>query len=543
MPNKYIFVTGGVLSSLGKGVFSASLARLLKSRGINANNLKIDPYLNCDAGTLNPFEHGECFVTRDGFECDLDIGNYERFLNIYAKKQQNLMMGAAYKSVIEQERQGEFLGKTIQLIPHLTNEIKKRVKDAANVTNSDVLVVEIGGTVGDYESEIVFEAARQMKNALGEKNVLFAHIALVPTIITGEMKTKPLQHSVRELLARGISPDIIIGRGAKPLSKELKEKIAQFCNVTPDDVFSSHDLQNIYELPLSLKEQKVDEKIAGKLELSLEDKDLIELSLLVKKMKELREGTGRVKIAVVGKYAFSNDAYASVFESLLHAGVENDVAVDAKLLDSEQLENKNKDELENALFQYDGILVPGGFGSRGVEGKIKAIQFAREKNKPYFGICFGMQLAVIEYARNSLGLKDANSTEIDEKTPHPAIYIMPEQQGIQDLGGTLRLGAKKTIISSDSKARGLYREEEILKRHRHRYEVNPKYTKDLEKAGCKFSGKSEDGKRMEILEIESHPFFVGTQYHPEFDSRLGKPEPLFYGFIKAAKELQGDKKQ
>ncbi len=533
---KYIFVTGGVLSSLGKGVFSASLSRLLRSRGINANNLKIDPYLNCDAGTLNPFEHGECFVTRDGFECDLDLGNYERFLDIYAKREQNLMMGAAFKQVIDQERHGEFLGKTIQLIPHLTNEIKKRIKDAAGVTKCDVLIVEIGGTVGDYESEMVFEAARQLHNAEGSQNVLFAHVALVPTIVTGEMKTKPLQHSVRELLARGIAPDILIGRGAKPLSKELRDKIALFCNVTTSDVFSSPDVSNIYELPLLLKEQEVDRRVAEKLGLKLEDKDLKELSELVENVKKLSDGKERVKVAVVGKYAFSNDAYASVFESLLHAGVANNVWVDAKLLDSEQLEKKSGEELQDTLSQYDAIIVPGGFGSRGVEGKINAIQFARENNKPYLGLCFGMQLAVIEASRNVIGWKNANSTEIDEATTHPVIYIMPEQHGVSDLGGTLRLGAKKTIVEKGTTAFKLYGEAEILKRHRHRFEVNPKHILELEKAGIVFSGKSEDGKRMEILELPSHPFFMGAQYHPEFDSRLGKPEPLFYGLVKAAIE-------
>ncbi len=533
---KFVFVTGGVLSSLGKGVFSASLSRLLRSRGVNANNMKIDPYLNCDAGTLNPFEHGECFVTRDGFECDLDLGNYERFLDIFAKNEQNLMMGAAYKRVIEQERHGEFLGKTIQLIPHLTNEIKRRIKEAASVTKCDVLVIEIGGTVGDYESEMVFEAARQLRNAEGSQNVLFAHVALVPTIVTGEMKTKPLQHSVRELLARGISPDVLVGRGSKALNKELKEKIALFCNVSPEDVFSSPDLSNIYELPILLKQQGLDKVIAEKLGFKLENEDLKELSALAEKMKGLSEGKDRLKVAVVGKYAFSNDAYASVFESLMHAGVANGVWVDAKLLDSEQLEKKGKEEFEEALSQYDAILVPGGFGSRGVEGKISAIKFAREHNVPLLGLCYGMQLSVIEAGRNLLGWKDANTTEIDEKSGHPLIYIMPEQKGVLDLGGTLRLGVKKTVVKKGTKARELYGEDEVMKRHRHRFEVNPEFIAELEKTGLVFSGKSEDGKRMEILEIPSHPFFMGTQYHPEFDSRLGKPEELFFGFVKAAKE-------
>ncbi|MFA6049472.1 MAG: CTP synthase [Candidatus Micrarchaeia archaeon] len=540
---KFVFVTGGVLSSLGKGILSASISRLLRSRGINANNMKIDPYLNCDAGTLNPFEHGECFVTRDGFECDLDLGNYERFLDIYAKREQNLMMGAAFKQVIDQERHGDFLGKTIQLIPHLTNEIKRRIKDAASATKCDVLVIEIGGTVGDYESEMVFEAARQMHNAEGPGNVMFVHIALVPTIITGEMKTKPLQHSVRELLARGILPDILVGRGTKPISKELKEKIALFCNVTPQDVFSSPDLSDIYELPIVLKQQGLDERLAEKMGLKLSNEDMKELSALIEKMQALAEGKERVKIAVVGKYAFSNDAYASVFESLLHAGVANNVAVDAKLFDSEQLEKKSKKEVEETLSAFDGIIVPGGFGSRGVEGKISAIQFARENNKPYLGLCFGMQLAVIETARNVLGWKDANSTEIDEKTGHPVIYIMPEQHGVSDLGGTLRLGGKKTVVEKGTVAHKLYGTDEVIKRHRHRYEVNPKHIAELEKSGMAFSGKSEDGRRMEILEMPGHPFFMGTQYHPEFDSRLGSPEPLFFGLVKAASEQKKNQAQ
>jgi CTP synthase len=523
--SKFIFVTGGVLSSLGKGTFTSSFSKLLKSRGINATAMKIDPYLNCDAGTLNPFEHGEVFVTRDGFECDLDLGTYERFLNIFAKKEQNLMMGSAYKAVVEKERRGEFLGKTLQLIPHVTNEIKSRVRKAAEVTGCDLLVVEIGGTVGDIESEVVLEAARQMKYEDPE-GVGFVHLALVPTIVTGEQKSKPMQHSVKALLSRGIMPDAVVARSEKELEKGVKEKISLFCSVPVERVYSFPNVQSIYELPLILQEQEIDKEIAEKMKLKLKESDLREWKKLVEKRRGLAKER---KIGVVGKYAVTKDAYMSVFEAVAHAGLANEVKANAMLVDSEKLE-KNPEGIEG----LDALIVPGGFGGRGTEGKIKAIHYAREKGIPFLGICFGFQLAVVEYTRHVLGWEDAHSTEINPETKHPVIDFLPEQKNISEKGGTMRLGAHKIVLREGTRAHKYYGEKEILKRHRHRYEVNPENIEALEGSGLIFSGRSEDGRRMEILELkDGKNFFVGTQFHLEFDSRLEVPEPVFYNLVKA----------
>lgn len=523
---KFVFVTGGVLSSLGKGTFTSALANVIKSAGIKVSAMKIDPYLNCDAGTLNPFEHGEVFVTQDGFECDLDLGTYERFLGIFARKEQNLMMGAAYKTIVEKERKGDFLGKTLQLIPHVTNEIKSRIRKAAQVTGCDVLVVEIGGTVGDIESEVVLEAIRQMKyEAPGD--VLFIHLALVPVIITGEQKTKPMQHSVRALLARGIVPSLLVGRSEKELKEKIKEKIALFCNVPPEAVFSFPSAELIYELPFVLEEQNITVPIAESLGLKIVPGEMKEWKELVERFKKAREVK---KIGVVGKYAVTKDAYMSIFEALLHAGVHNDVKVIADLIDSEELEKK-PDKIP--LSEYDGFLIPGGFGGRGTDGKVAVIKYARENNVPLLGICFGFQLSVIEFAKNVLGFKDAASSEFSPESKHPVIDLLPEQKDVKDLGGTMRLGAQKTLVKEGTKAFELYGEKEIMKRHRHRYEVNPEFIEAIEKAGMLFSGISEDKRKMEILELKDHKFFMGCQFHPEFDSRFEKPEPLFYGLVKA----------
>lgn len=532
--SKYVFVTGGVLSSLGKGILSSSIARLLKSRGVKTACMKIDPYLNADAGTLNPFEHGEVFVTQDGFECDLDVGNYERFLDVHAKKEQNLMMGTVYSAVIEAERKGDYLGTTVQLIPHVTNELKKKIREVAKVTGCDLLVVEIGGTVGDIESDVVMEAARQMRFEEAERHgrnsrVAFVHLALVPTLSSGEQKTKPMQHSVKALLSRGIQPDFIVARCKSPLDETRRSKISIFCNVWKEDVFHSPDLENIYELPSVLEEQGMHEQLAKMLDIELSSSRGEAMKEWDSLIEEERKAKVVKKVAVIGKYASSKDAYMSVFESISHAGIACGVKAVGELIDSEALE-KGKASLEG----FDAFIVPGGFGGRGVEGKIQAIKLAREKNLPYLGICYGMQMAVIEVARDVLGFKDANTSEVDEKTKHAVIDILPEQKKVEKKGGTMRLGVQKTLIEKGTIAHDLYKSTEIMKRHRHRFEVNPEFIEQLEKkGGVKFSGKSEDGLKMEILEIPGHKYFTGCQYHPEFDSRLGKPEPLFYGLIKA----------
>jgi CTP synthase len=519
---KIIFVTGGVLSSLGKGTFTSALAKLLKSCGISVSTMKIDPYLNCDAGTLNPYEHGEVFVTRDGYECDLDLGTYERFLDIFACKEQNLMMGDAYRSLVEKERKGEFLGQTIQSIPHLTNEIKSRVRKAAEVTGCDLLIVEIGGTVGDIESEIVLEAAREMSS---ENGAIFAHLALVPQILTGEQKTKPMQHSVRELLGRGIVPSFIVARCESELNEGAKKKIALFCNVKEEDVYTFPSVSTIYELPIILEKQGIHKSIGKKLGFNTEKSDLSELRQQVEKFKSLSQVR---KIGIVGKYVSTIDAYISIYNALLHAGLANGVKIDFKLIDAEHLPD---------LSQYDGFVVPGGFGTRGTEGKISAIKYARENNIPLLGICFGFQLSVIEYARNVLGLTDANTTEINPQTTNPVIDLLPDQRSIAGLGASMRLGAYPVKVKENTIAHKLYNSTSISKRHRHRYEVSPGFIEKLENAGLIFSGKSDDGqseeRRMEILELPSSKFFMGSQFHPEFDSRLSRPEPLFYGLIKA----------
>jgi len=527
--SKFIFVTGGVLSSLGKGMFASSITKLLKSCGVKASCMKIDPYLNCDAGTLNPFEHGEVFVTQDGFECDLDVGNYERFCNEFAVREQNLMMGSVYKAVIDKERKGEYLGKTIQLIPHATNQIKHCIRSAAKTVGADVLVVEIGGTVGDMESDVVLEAARQMNFEEPPQAVTFIHLALVPKITTGEMKTKPMQHSVKALLGRGITPNFLVARSDEPISAVLREKIALFCNVREENVFCSPNLDTVYAIPMELEKQKVHEALAERIGFKLNERDMKEWVKLVDKLEDLKKKGPNVKIGVIGKYATAKDAYMSVFEAITHAGVHCGVYAEGFLVDSEAVEKGKID-----LTQYDGLLVPGGFGGRGVEGKISAIKYARESGVPYLGVCYGMQLAVIEVARHVAGLEGANTTENEPEVKHPVIDILPEQKSVQEKGGTMRLGAKWVEIKKDTKAFELYGEEKVFKRFRHRYEVNPEYVDRLEAAGIVFSGMWPKEKIMKVMELKDHPYFVGVQYHPEFDSRLETPEPVYYGLVKAS---------
>jgi len=524
---KYIVVTGGVLSGLGKGIVTSSIALLLKSRGYKITAIKIDPYLNCDAGTMNPFQHGEVFVLEDGGEVDLDLGNYERFLDINLSRDNNITTGKVYKNVIEKERRGDYLGKTVQIVPHITDEIKSWIRRVAEERDADICVVEIGGTVGDIESMPFLEAVRQLHLEEGEENVVFVHTTLVPVLkVVGEQKTKPTQHSVKELRAIGISPDIIVARSTEPLKKETKQKISLFCNVPVDAVFSSPDVECIYEVPLVLEEQGLSKYILGKLNLSYREADLDEWRDFVGRIKNASKV---VNVAMVGKYTALGDSYISILEAFRHAGAELDTKVNVVWIEAEEIEEGRE------IGDVDAILVPGGFGERGAEGKIMAIKYARENNIPFLGICFGFQLAVVEYGRNVVGL-DCHSTEIKPDTKHPVIMILPEQYGVQQLGGTMRLGAQPVIIKEGTLAHKLYGKTKIYERHRHRYEVNPEYIEILEKHGLVFSGVAEDRIRMEILELPEHPYFIASQFHPEFKSRPLKPAPLFYGFIKAAVE-------
>ena len=519
-----------MLSSLGKGILSASITKMLRQGGVKAVTMKIDPYLNCDAGTLNPFEHGEVFVTRDGFACDLAGGNYERFSNEFAVKEQNLMMGSVYKTVIERERRGEYLGKTIQLIPHATNEVKARIRNCAKATGAEALVVEIGGTVGDIESDVVLEAARQMNFEEPSQAVTFVHLALVPTITTGEVKTKPMQHSVKALLARGITPNFIVARSPKMIAEPVKEKLALFCNVRPENVFCSPDAITIYDVPLILEKQGMHERLSDRMGLELRKLDMKEWDGLVERLKKCAVTEKKVRIGVIGKYATAKDTYMSVFEALSHAGAHAGVCIEADLVDSEEIEKRGT----GGLKAYDGLLVPGGFGGRGIEGKISAVKYARENAIPYLGICYGLQLAIVESARSLLGWKDANSSENDETSKHAVIDLLPEQRSVTEKGGTMRLGAYDVTIAKGTLAHKLYGSEKISKRFRHRYEINPEFIPDLEKAGWVFSGRDPKREIMKVAELKKHPYFIGSQYHPEFDSRLEAPEPLFLGFVQAA---------
>jgi CTP synthase len=527
--SKYIFVTGGVVSSLGKGITAASLGRLLKNRGLNVTIQKFDPYLNVDPGTMSPYQHGEVFVTEDGAETDLDLGHYERFIDINLNKYSNITTGKIYSEVIRKERRGEYNGGTVQVIPHITNEIKDRIFRAAEKTNADVVITEIGGTVGDIESLPFLEAIRQMKNDVGRDNVMYIHCTLVPYIkAAGEMKTKPTQHSVKELRSLGIQPNVIVVRTEMPISQDMKDKIALFCDIEKEAVIEALDASTLYSVPLSLQEQHLDQIVCDHLKIVCPEADMDDWKQLVEKVQNLSRSA---RIALVGKYVELQDAYISVVEALKHAGYAFDADIDMKWINAELV---TKDNAFEWFHDCDGILVPGGFGDRGVDGKMAAIQYARENHIPFFGICLGMQLASIEYARNVIGLETAHSAEINPATDHPIIHLLPDQDVQGDLGGTLRLGLYPCKLQEGTKARDMYKEDLVYERHRHRYEFNNEYRKMMEEAGFVFSGTSPDGKLVEIVEISDHPWFVACQFHPEFTSRPTRPQPLFHGFIEAA---------
>jgi CTP synthase len=529
---KYIFVTGGVVSSLGKGLTGASLGALLEARGLTVSMMKLDPYINVDPGTMNPFQHGEVFVTDDGTETDLDLGHYERFTSTPANRYSNFTAGRVYNSVIQKERRGEYLGATIQVIPHITDEIKKNVHEG--VGDADIAIIEVGGTVGDIESLPFLEAIRQLRLEMGQGNAINLHLTLVPYIrAAGELKTKPTQHSVKELRNIGISPDVIICRCEHPLVDDLKRKISLFCNVPPDCVITAQDVSTIYELPERLHEEGLDYKVCELLGIWSPEPNLSawrELSGVLK--SDLPE----VHIAIVGKYVDLADSYKSLHEALVHGGVANKVRVKLDYVDSEAFEN-DPSLIKKQLSQVHGVLVPGGFGKRGIEGKVLAIQYARENKLPFFGICLGMQVAVMEFARNVAGLKGATSTEFDAECTHPVIDLMHEQRDIDDKGGTMRLGAYPCVIKPETKAREAYANHEISERHRHRWEFNNDYRESLQEKGMRLTGMSPDEKLVEIVEIEDHPWFLGCQFHPEFKSRPLDPHPLFQRFIEASAKL------
>ncbi len=526
---KYVFVTGGVASGLGKGITSASLARLLKSSGLRVTLQKLDPYINVDPGTMNPFEHGEVFVLDDGAETDLDLGHYERFTDESLHRESNVTTGAVYQTVIQKERRGEYLGKTVQVIPHITNEIKGRIRTLAGTTDADVCVIEVGGTVGDIESLPFLEAIRQLRNEVGRENVAFVHVSLMPFIgPTGELKTKPTQHSVKELRSIGIQPDVIVCRSDRPIGRNLKEKISLLCDVETRGVISAVDADSIYEVPLVLHREGLDTYLATLLRLPEQTPDLREWQELVDRV---HRAVSPVNIAIVGKYVTLKDAYLSVIEALKHGGFHHGARVNLTWIPSDELIAGGVEEI---LGRADGILVPGGFGIRGVEGKVEAIRFARESKIPYLGLCLGLQCAVIEYARNVCGLQGANSSEFDSETPHPVIDLLPEQEDVVDMGGTMRLGAYPCDISAGSLAERCYGEPLIHERHRHRYEVNPSYHGILQEYGMAFSGMSPSRRLVEIIELPDHPFFIAGQFHPELKSRPTRPHPLFREFVGAA---------
>ena len=526
---KYIFVTGGVVSSLGKGITAASLGRLLKNRGLKVTIQKFDPYINVDPGTMSPYQHGEVFVTEDGAETDLDLGHYERFIDINLNKYSNVTMGKVYSSVLKKERRGDYKGATVQVIPHITNEIKERILASGKQTNADVVITEIGGSVGDIESLPILEALRQMKNDHKKNDVMYIHCTLIPYMkAAGEMKTKPTQHSVKELRGLGIQPDIIVVRSEQAVPQEMKDKIALFCSVRPEEVIEAVDTDILYKMPIMIKEQKMDDLVVDYLQLDAKEPDMTELEALVKLVGSV---TKKVKIALVGKYVELQDAYISVVESLSHAGYGFGTEIELKWIDSEFLTAENVSEM---LVDVDGIVVPGGFGDRGIGGKIEAVTYARVNKVPFFGVSLGMQLAAVELARNVIGLKNAHSTEFDPETSHPIIDLPLEQVDVENRGGTMRLGSFPCKLKEGTKARAAYGEELIYGRHRHRYEFNNEYREQLEEAGMIISGVSPDGSLVEMIELADHPFFVGCQFHPEFESRPTRPQPLFIEFINAA---------
>ncbi len=527
---KYIFVTGGVTSSLGKGIISASLAKLLQARGYTVTIQKLDPYINIDPGTLNPYEHGECFVTDDGAETDLDLGHYERFLNVPTSQANNVTTGKIYQAVINKEREGAFLGKTVQVIPHITDEIKHRIQILGQTGQFEIVITEVGGTVGDIESLPYIEAVRQMKWEMGIHNCLVIHLTLLPYLRTsGELKTKPTQHSVKVLLEYGVQPDILVCRTEKPIPAELKHKIALFCNVHQNAVIESIDAETIYDVPLLMLKEALDKVALAKLKLPLRhDPDMEQWKSFLGKLKN---PSHEVNIGLIGKYIELKDSYKSIAESFIHAGVANECKVKLEWIHSEHI---NEENVQVRLGQLDGILVAPGFGSRGIEGKISAIKYARENKVPFLGICLGMQCAVIEFGRNVLGFKDAHSTEMDDKTKHPVIDIMAEQKAVTNKGGTMRLGEYSCELVKGSKVAHIYNKTKIKERHRHRYEFNNKFLKDYEKAGMVASGINPDSSLVEIVELKNHPWFVGVQFHPEYKSSVLNPHPLFIKFVKAA---------
>ncbi len=530
---KYVFVTGGVVSSLGKGIASASLGMLLKRRGLRVTLQKFDPYLNVDPGTMSPFQHGEVFVTDDGAETDLDLGHYERFLDESLTRDHNVTAGQIYDSIITRERRGDYLGKTVQVIPHVTDEIKSRITRVGERPGVDICISEIGGTVGDIESLPFLEAIRQMRLDLGRNNTVFVHLTLVPYIeAAGELKTKPTQHSVRELREIGIQPDILLCRTHIPLTAEAREKIALFCNVRTEAVIEARDVDCIYEVPLMFHRGGLDSLVVSMLRLTTPEPVLDDWCDLVAKVKN---PSGKVRIAIVGKYVRLVDAYKSIKEAFIHSGVENSVHVECVWIDSEQVTSSSA---ENVLSDFDGILIPGGFGERGTEGKFAAVRYARENKVPFLGICLGMQCAVIEFARNVCGLKGANSSEFDKSTPYPVIDLLPSQVGVKQMGGTMRLGAYPCRLIPGTQAYAAYGTEMISERHRHRYEYNNLFRDLMVSKGLVISGVSPDGNLVEIVEIADHPWFVGCQFHPELKSRPGRAHPLFREFITAAKEYK-----
>jgi CTP synthase len=530
---KYIFITGGVVSSLGKGITASSLGCLLKSRGLKVAIQKFDPYINVDPGTMSPYQHGEVFVTEDGGETDLDLGHYERFVDINVSRLSNTTTGKIYWSVINKERKGDYLGGTVQVIPHITNEIKDAIRRVAGETNPDVVITEIGGTVGDIESLPFLEAIRQIKNEVGRDNVMYIHVTLVPYLkAAGEIKTKPTQHSVKELRSIGIQPDAIVCRSEMPLSKGMEEKLALFCDIDKDAVIQAVDAESIYEIPLMLKREGLDDIVIERLDLQCGQAQLAEWEKIVEKIKNPR---GSVKVALVGKYVELPDAYISVCEALYHAGIYHNVAVKVEMISSVGLNNGN--DPEEFLKGADCILLPGGFGDRGTEGKLKAIKYARENKIPFLGICLGMQLAVVEFARNVVGL-EAGSTEFQAEVPHPVISLLPEQKEISDLGGTMRLGSYPCVLQEGTKAYAAYQQKEIGERHRHRFEFNNDYREILTKQGLVISGQSPEQELVEIIELPDHPWFVGCQFHPEFKSRPNRAHPLFRDLLGAALKTQ-----
>ena len=530
MSTKYVFVTGGVVSSLGKGITASSLGRLLKSRGLKVQVQKFDPYINVDPGTMSPFQHGEVFVTEDGAETDLDIGHYERFIDENLSRTANHTAGAVWDRVLRKERKGEYLGSTVQVIPHITNEIKARIRSVAKASDTDVVITEIGGTVGDIESQPFLEAIRQFRREVGPENVIYLHVTLVPYIDTaGELKTKPTQHSVNELRRIGIHPDVLVCRSTEPLARDIREKIALFADVDVDAVITNPDVADVYLVPLALQEQGLDELVVRKLGIEAPQADLGEWLQLTERISQRNEA---VEIALVGKYVKLHDAYLSVHEALKHAGIHNGTRVHVRWVDAEDM---TLDEARDALSNADGVLVPGGFGSRGWEGKILACRVAREDGIPYLGICLGMHVAVSEFARHVCDLDGANSTEMDPETPYPVIDLLPEQKEVEDLGGTMRLGAQAVELGEGTRTREVYGHEPVIsERHRHRYEVNNAYRQQLAAGGLVISGTFQEGRLVEIVELPDHPWFVASQFHPEFKSRPTRPAPLFREFVAAA---------